>query len=397
MATEKLLNTRIRLKYDSCSNWISMNPALLAGEIAIAYLSSTNAVKPGESDTQHPVLFKVGPGAFNDLPWASALAADVYEWAKKDGVKVEGNGNAFTSVGIGVDGYLTFEKGATFALAAEVDTIRSQLPTLDTNTTYTFEIPTEGEDAGKLIITTWEKGAENASKIEKFDIVTSEELPEVLKNYYTKDEVDQLLEALRDALDAIVIPDITVSKGTVDPEDGIISVVTDITPNEHHLTLSMANVPTKEYVDSKVAGAVEYLGTISSADELTTDAGKGDFYRALVEFILNDEIVHVGDLVIATTDNPTVADWDVAHTEMDVDTWQDNTVDTAGIVRPGNEGVNSVWATDGEGNPGWNKVQTSHIADNAVGAAQLKSVQGYAGEDAEVWVFYCGNADTLVD
>lgn len=83
MAEEKILNTRIQLKYDSYANWTEKNPTLLAGEIAIAKLTTVAAVKPGENDTQAPVLFKVGPGAFNSLPWVSALAADVYAWAKK--------------------------------------------------------------------------------------------------------------------------------------------------------------------------------------------------------------------------------------------------------------------------------------------------------------------------
>ena len=83
MANEKTINTRIQLKYDSYSNWTTHNPTLRPGEVAIAYLTTAEAVKPGEGDTQHPVLFKVGPGAFNSLPWASALAADVHGWAKK--------------------------------------------------------------------------------------------------------------------------------------------------------------------------------------------------------------------------------------------------------------------------------------------------------------------------
>lgn len=83
MATEKILNTRIQLKYDSFSEWSSKNPLLKAGEVAIAYLTTAGAVKPETGDTQNPVLFKVGPGNFNDLPWASALAADVHSWAKK--------------------------------------------------------------------------------------------------------------------------------------------------------------------------------------------------------------------------------------------------------------------------------------------------------------------------
>lgn len=84
MAIEKILNTRIQLKYDSFANWSSKNSVLKAGEVAIAYLTTAGAMSPSETDTQHPVLFKVGPGNFNDLPWVSALAADVHSWAKKN-------------------------------------------------------------------------------------------------------------------------------------------------------------------------------------------------------------------------------------------------------------------------------------------------------------------------
>lgn len=77
-----VINTRIQLKYDSFSNWTTNNPTLLQGEIAIAYVGEA-PTKEVNSVTAPQVLFKVGPGAFNSLPWASALAADVYPWAKQ--------------------------------------------------------------------------------------------------------------------------------------------------------------------------------------------------------------------------------------------------------------------------------------------------------------------------
>jgi hypothetical protein len=82
MATEKILNTRIQLKYDSYANWSSKNPLLKSGEVAIAHLASAHTTTTPDNGT-HPVMFKVGPGNFNDLPWVSALAADVHGWAKK--------------------------------------------------------------------------------------------------------------------------------------------------------------------------------------------------------------------------------------------------------------------------------------------------------------------------
>jgi hypothetical protein len=83
MAEMKYLNTRVQLKYDSYTNWTTNNPTLLSGEIAIAKLVNDVTI-PVDEQKNAPVLFKVGPGKFNDLPWASALAADVYAWAKKE-------------------------------------------------------------------------------------------------------------------------------------------------------------------------------------------------------------------------------------------------------------------------------------------------------------------------
>ena len=90
----KNLNTRIALKYDSYGNWTEHNPILLKGEIAIAELPvSENKSGVGEPNAAGStpaiqnapnILIKVGDGTnhYNDLKFVSALAADVYSWAK---------------------------------------------------------------------------------------------------------------------------------------------------------------------------------------------------------------------------------------------------------------------------------------------------------------------------
>ena len=78
--SNKTFQTRISLKYDTYQNWTTNNPVLLAGEIAITTVPAAQG-----SVTQVPaIMFKSGDGttAYNDLPWASGLAADVYPWAK---------------------------------------------------------------------------------------------------------------------------------------------------------------------------------------------------------------------------------------------------------------------------------------------------------------------------
>lgn len=82
MAEIKKINTRISLKCDTLANWSSASNQFILhkGEVAIAQI--------GEKDIANkqlpPIMFKVGDGehTFNELDWTSALAADVYDWAK---------------------------------------------------------------------------------------------------------------------------------------------------------------------------------------------------------------------------------------------------------------------------------------------------------------------------
>lgn len=81
------LQTRIALKYDSYENWTTNNPVLLAGELAIATIPAGTSVptkSPREMQDLPNVVMKVGDGSshYNDLKFVSALAADVYDWAK---------------------------------------------------------------------------------------------------------------------------------------------------------------------------------------------------------------------------------------------------------------------------------------------------------------------------
>ncbi len=86
------IKTRISLRHDTYSAWTTNNPALLKGEIAICTIPGgtekvTNSDGSESMVTTAPtVLFKVGEDGsktFSQLPWMSAKAADVYDWAKK--------------------------------------------------------------------------------------------------------------------------------------------------------------------------------------------------------------------------------------------------------------------------------------------------------------------------
>ena len=87
---EKVLKTKIKLRYDTYAKWNTANPILEKGEVAVVEIDT----KDPANKLLPPIMFKVGNGQtkqengetvklrFNDLNWSSALAADVYDWAK---------------------------------------------------------------------------------------------------------------------------------------------------------------------------------------------------------------------------------------------------------------------------------------------------------------------------
>lgn len=102
MATTQL-NTKIKLRYDTLENWLKTNVEgkggnliLLKGEVAFCEVpaatidngtidaNGASTVDGVTANNMPTIIFKVGDGthAFKDLNWGSALAADVYAWAK---------------------------------------------------------------------------------------------------------------------------------------------------------------------------------------------------------------------------------------------------------------------------------------------------------------------------
>lgn len=153
---DKTLNTRIRLKYDTLANWTSNNPVLLAGELAIVEV-------PNNVDPIHnapAILMKVGDGTstFTELSWSSALAADVYSWAKaavkptytaaEVGAEAEGTAqgliNALDKTDSAVEGQYV---SAVSQKDGVITVTRASLPT---GVTYTFA---EGTTDGAFVVT----------------------------------------------------------------------------------------------------------------------------------------------------------------------------------------------------------------------------------------------------
>ena len=136
MAT-KTIKTRIKLKYDTFENWNNSTLVLQAGEIACATIETA---EPANKKLP-PVMFKVGDGSktFNQLEWASALAADVYGWAK------QASKPAYTFTEVGAD-----EAGSAAAALTDAKAYTDQkFGAIPAQAEYTLET---GDTDGSLVL-----------------------------------------------------------------------------------------------------------------------------------------------------------------------------------------------------------------------------------------------------
>ena len=82
------INTRLKNKIDYLAEWQDSSLTLLNGEIALVRVDTGNTITnpiTGQDEPDFDILMKVGDGekSFGALPWLSAKAADVYDWAKE--------------------------------------------------------------------------------------------------------------------------------------------------------------------------------------------------------------------------------------------------------------------------------------------------------------------------
>ena len=309
MANEifKEIKTRISLKILALSEWDAIKDTYkpLRGEVCICEIPTGNA----EATTAPTVLFKVGDGekVFSQLKWASALAADVYDWAKNQGANVftkEGNGNVIS--GIVYDASLNNGKGGfkytTASVATseglkdlqdEVAAVKKDIAdnreawVLDTDTRYSFSTDGDKLVVKKTLYTNGVAGTEEA--VGTYEFLTAAEVAETLKGYYTKTEADGKFAPID--IDTGV-HSVSLASGT---NNGTVKLTVDGTATDNikvtglqdaaYTTVAALNATAKGYADAVEA-------------KLPTSADYG-----VLSVANGDDTITIG----GTTQNPTIA------------------------------------------------------------------------------------------
>ena len=427
---EKLIKTRLRLKYDTFANWEKVKTTFVPLKGEVCLVEVPNNVDPIHNAPS--ILFKVGDGttAFGDLKYGSALAADVYSWAKaankpsyswseitgKPAIPVVNDGPLTVKVGGKSVGSFTANQagsttielgeaagknwvdftGAFDAIGAAQDALDAAKQYTDSkshhNQTVTVGTKTFGPDAAVDI-----KAGNNVS-------VTTDSTGIIMAASTNTTDVNGLIDAKINALDA---PDAAVTNQyvtAVSEENGKITVsraqvsynqlankptigngalkikvgangnvvgTGEFTANRATEGVITLPVYTKTEVDERITGAVQYLGTVSNADELAAlnPNSAGDFCRVSTAF----SGYHVGVLLLCKTikSGSTAATWDVIHGEMDKNTWVANSATADGYVTKGQGHAGKVWKTDANGVPAWREDANTNTAHSHTAGAGL--------------------------
>lgn len=284
MATKEI-NTRIENKIDTLANWSASNLPLLNGEIAIVRVPAgsnyanlvTNETEPAE------LLMKIGNGSatFAALPWLSAKAADVYDWAKNEQAKdvpvtiTTGTGqDAKTETNtLGAwlktiydsnttqNAYILSNTDAINKLNEDSDTvgsvaytIKAAIDELNSTTSGSGDfVKAVIQTNGKILVT---KGTITESDIPELPaskIVITPASSDIAKVTLTNKlaEVDSDISNLSNRLDEVKIQEVYVGDGNM-PEDATIQILMDGSDEEQALKYEL-----KEYIDVKIETQVQ--------------------------------------------------------------------------------------------------------------------------------------------
>lgn len=164
MATKSII-TRIKNKVDTLSAWQSYTGTLLDGEIAVVRVptgsSYTNPVT-GKSEPVVELLMKVGDGttAFANLPWLSAKASDVYDWAKAQTVEFNGTDSKI---------YFKSSAGTTVA-SVDLSSISSKITALESGKLSDITVSQSGSGVVKSV----EKNGTGGIKVTRATVATGD-------------------------------------------------------------------------------------------------------------------------------------------------------------------------------------------------------------------------------
>lgn len=318
--SDKVLNTRIRLKYDTWDNWnttAGKAVVLLKGEIGFCAIPSngTTQTHAGDGNSAPQVLFKVGDGSttFVNLPWVSALSADIFGWAKQE--------NHFE-----------------YRLYTDTSHAGSFVLQICENPDATDPVWTNVGD--------WFSAGGTPTAADVSILIGGTAVSPTIK-VQISNATDNLLELKSSTNPGLYVPAPTISASEQSSTSDEITVVTGVsidTTNKNQFNATTDKVYSKTKIDNLINPAMEFKGVVNDINSAAggtgihlfslTNVKKGDSYKLTDDTTYDTITYYAGTVFIAVKDNPaqTIDDlgeddqytgWASIQTaSQDTDTWR---------------------------------------------------------------------------
>lgn len=306
------LKTKLLLRNDTAANWSTSNPTLGKGEVGIEI--DTYKLKIGDGST-----------AWNSLSYFGT------------NVVVEGEGSVIIDATY-ENGVLTLTKGDI-----EVDVGVTSVKTTDDNvidltpitaTTGAVTIDAKHATKGPNSSADTTKGATADLTINSTTTSGTIKIPKVTVDKYghTTGLTEQTL-----SITIPTIPNINiVDKSSTDTTD-LVYAVSNLVESGHTITPTYTGLPTKKYVDDKIAAAtnaaVVLKGTLGEGGTITAlptanATTLGDAYKVVKDGTYDGVIAKSGDMFICYQSGSTYAWMHIPSGDDIEDTWRSVKLDT---------------------------------------------------------------------
>lgn len=307
------LRTKLLLRNDTATNWTTSNPTLGKGEVGVEI--DTYKLKIGDGST-----------AWNSLKYFGT------------NVVVEGEGSVIVDA-VYENGVLTLTKGDI-----EVDVGVTSVKTTDDNvinltptaaTTGAVTIDAKHATKGPSSTANTTKGATADLTINSTTTSGTIKIPKVTVDKYghTTGLTEQTL-----SITIPTIPNISIVDKSNTDTANLVYAVSNLVENGHTITPTYTGLPTKKYVDDKIAAAtnaaVVLKGTLGTGGTITSlptaaESNLGDAYKVITAGTYANTSAKVGDMFICYQSGSTYAWMHIPSGDDIEDTWRSVKLDTA--------------------------------------------------------------------
>lgn len=405
---EKILQTRIMLKYDSYENWAFNDPILKQGEAAITVVTTK---QDGTANYVPSCLIKIGDGAhkYSELDFVYAKAADVISACKSEATLTTFINNVITSSGIATDEALSALAGRMSTAESDIDALETLVGSVAVSTQITAEI----QKLDKADTTVAGQYVSAVSETNGIITVTREALPDYTDTYAPKAHTHAIADVtgLQDALDSkAAAADVTTLSGKVTTLIGSDADKSVRTIANEELAAQLIPESAKESLDTLAEIATWIQSHPDDASAMNIAITKlqnilagigGDGEKATVVAYVTNAIdaLKNGDIKSAV-ERITALESDT-HTHANkalLDTYTQTEADLADAVAKKHSHANAT-VLDGvtaEKVAAWDKVSEKANDADLAAIAKTGNVNDLVQTAGDVIIFNCGSASEVV-